>query len=56
MFFCDLLFRDYKEYHTDTTVKFTVKMSAEKLQQAERDGLHKFFKLQNTISMQSMVS
>ncbi|KAJ8320492.1 hypothetical protein KUTeg_002079 [Tegillarca granosa] len=46
---------DYKEYNTDTTVKFVVKMSAEKLAQAEEAGLHKVFKLQSTISTSSMV-
>ncbi|CAC5368042.1 TOP2 [Mytilus coruscus] len=46
---------DYKEYHTDTTVKFIVKMTSEKLAQAEETGLHKLFKLQSTISVTSMV-
>ncbi|XP_038047883.1 DNA topoisomerase 2-alpha-like isoform X2 [Patiria miniata] len=41
---------DYKEYHTDTTVKFIVKMSEEKLMQFEQEGLHKAFRVQNTIS------
>ncbi|KAK7507966.1 hypothetical protein BaRGS_00000931 [Batillaria attramentaria] len=49
------LIQDYKEYHTDTTVKFVVKMSPEKLAQAEETGLHKVFKLQTTISTASMV-
>ncbi|GAB5576893.1 DNA topoisomerase 2-beta isoform X1 [Prionailurus iriomotensis] len=35
------LISDYKEYHTDTTVKFVVKMTEEKLAQAEAAGLHK---------------
>ncbi|KAL8576595.1 DNA topoisomerase 2-alpha [Nucella lapillus] len=41
---------DYKEYHTDTTVKFVVKMLPEKLAQAEQTGLHKVFKLQSNLS------
>ena len=49
-------FRDYKEYHTDTTVKFVVKMSPEKLAQAEMTGLHKVFKLQTSFSTSYMVS
>ena len=53
---CFVSFRDYKEYHTDTTVKFTVKMSAEKLAQAEETGLHKVFKLQTSASTNTMVS
>ncbi len=40
------LISDYKEYHTDSTVKFVVRMSEEKLAQAEAAGLHKVFKLQ----------
>ncbi|XP_025107253.1 DNA topoisomerase 2-alpha-like isoform X3 [Pomacea canaliculata] len=46
---------DYKEYHTDTTVKFVVKMAPEKLAQAEESGLHKVFKLQTSLSTASMV-
>lgn len=46
---------DYKEYHTDTTVRFVVRMSNEQLAAAQRIGLHKFFKLQKTISLNSMV-
>ncbi|KAL4629674.1 DNA topoisomerase 2-beta [Arapaima gigas] len=49
------LITDYKEYHTDTTVKFVVRMSAEKLAQAEAAGLHKVFKLQSTLTCNSMV-
>ena len=51
MLFCS----DYKEYHTDTRVKFVVKMSQEKLAKAEEAGLHKVFKLQTTISTSTMV-
>ncbi|CAH8586237.1 unnamed protein product [Schistosoma turkestanicum] len=46
---------DYKEYHTDVTVRFVVKMSPEKLREAESTGLHKFFKLQTVMSTGSMV-
>lgn len=47
---------DYKEYHTDKTVKFIVNMAADKLRAAEKTkGLHTFFKLQTTISTNSMV-
>jgi len=47
---------DYKEYHTDTTVKFVVSMTADKMRAAEQTkGLHSFFKLQTTISTSSMV-
>lgn len=46
---------DYKEYHTDTTVKFVVKMSADRLSAFEGEGLHKAFKLQAPLSTTSMV-
>lgn len=41
---------DYKEYNTDTTIRFVVKMTPEKLAQAEAQGLHKIFKLQSSLS------
>uniref|UniRef100_A0A0M3IS16 TOP4c domain-containing protein n=1 Tax=Ascaris lumbricoides TaxID=6252 RepID=A0A0M3IS16_ASCLU len=46
---------DFKEYHTDTTVKFLVKMTPEKLRAAQMEGLHKVFKLQTVINTTSMV-
>ncbi|XP_028820323.1 DNA topoisomerase 2-beta isoform X3 [Denticeps clupeoides] len=49
------LINDYKEYHTDTTVKFVVRLSEEKLAQAEAAGLHKVFKLQSSLTCNSMV-
>ncbi|XP_075299453.1 DNA topoisomerase 2-alpha [Opisthocomus hoazin] len=49
------LITDYKEYHTDTTVKFVVKMTEEKLAEAEAAGLHKVFKLQTSLTCNSMV-
>ncbi|XP_075631033.1 DNA topoisomerase 2-alpha [Balearica regulorum gibbericeps] len=49
------LITDYKEYHTDTTVKFIVKMTEEKLVEAEAVGLHKVFKLQTNLTCNSMV-
>lgn len=49
------LITDYKEYHTDSTVRFVVKMTQEKLREAEAAGLHKVFKLQNSLTCNSMV-
>ncbi|XP_035756801.1 DNA topoisomerase 2-alpha [Egretta garzetta] len=49
------LITDYKEYHTDTTVKFIVKMTEEKLAEAKAVGLHKVFKLQTSLTCNSMV-
>lgn len=50
------LITDFKEYHTDTTVRFVVKMSEEKLREAEAAGLHKVFKLQSPLTCNSMVT
>ncbi|XP_013863574.1 DNA topoisomerase 2-alpha [Austrofundulus limnaeus] len=49
------LITDYKDYHTDTTVRFVVKMTPEKLREAEAAGLHKVFKLQTSLTCNSMV-
>uniref|UniRef100_A0A6Q2XLA8 DNA topoisomerase 2 n=1 Tax=Esox lucius TaxID=8010 RepID=A0A6Q2XLA8_ESOLU len=49
------LITDYKEYHTDTTVRFVVKMTEERLREAEMAGLHKVFKLQQPLTCNSMV-
>nr|DBA22322.1 TPA: hypothetical protein GDO54_013360 [Pyxicephalus adspersus] len=49
------LITDYKEYHTDTTVKFIITMTEEKLVEAEAAGLHKVFKLQTPLTCNSMV-
>ncbi|XP_015240259.1 PREDICTED: DNA topoisomerase 2-alpha-like [Cyprinodon variegatus] len=49
------LITDYKDYHTDTTVRFVVKMTEEKLREAEAAGLHKVFKLQSSLTCNSMV-
>ncbi|XP_037557472.1 DNA topoisomerase 2-alpha [Dermacentor silvarum] len=46
---------DYKEYHTDTTVRFVVTMTEEKLSKARDEGLHKVFKLQTSLTTSSMV-
>lgn len=46
---------DYKEYHTDKTVKFVIKMSAEKLAKAEQEGLHKLFKISTSINTTQFV-
>ena len=46
---------DYKEHHTDTTVRFVVTIPENNLKKAEAEGVHKFFKLQTTFSTNSMV-
>ncbi|XP_076228043.1 DNA topoisomerase 2 [Nomia melanderi] len=45
---------DYKEYNTDTSVHFVVILNRDKLVELERDGLHKAFKLQTTMTITSM--
>ena len=48
--------KGYKEYNTDTTVKFIVEMKEEDLRKAETQrGVHVFFKLQTQMSTTSMV-
>lgn len=49
------IINDYKEYHTDTTVRFVVTMSDDKFQKALGDGVHKTFKLQSSMSTSCMV-
>ncbi|XP_072343493.1 DNA topoisomerase 2-alpha [Scyliorhinus torazame] len=49
------LITDYKEYHTDTTVRFVVTMTEQKLVEAEAAGLHKVFKLNSPLTCNSMV-
>ena len=50
-----LYFSDYKDYYTDTSVKFIISMTEDKLAEAEQSGLHKKFKLESTISTSNMV-
>ncbi len=51
------LINDYKEYHTDCTVRFLVKMSKTQYQNAmnQHGNLHKFFKLQKSTALTNMV-
>ena len=46
---------DYKEYHTDTTVKFVVTLSEQRMLEAEREGFHKKFKLEGCVATSNMV-
>jgi DNA topoisomerase-2 len=46
---------DYKEYHTDTTVRFVVKLTQEQFAKFEEAGLHKSFRLQDTFKLTNMV-
>ncbi|XP_045766849.1 DNA topoisomerase 2-like isoform X1 [Maniola jurtina] len=45
---------EYREYNTDTTVRFIVSLLPGKLAEVEAEGIHKVFKLQTTISMTCM--
>ena len=51
-----VLYSDYKEYHTDTTVKFVVTLTEDKLREAQEIGIHKKFKLESSINKSNMVS
>jgi DNA topoisomerase-2 len=46
---------DYKEYHTDTTVRFVVKFSQAQFAKFSESGLHKNFRLQETFKLTNMV-
>lgn len=46
---------DYKEYHTDTTIRFVVTLSDTNLRKSLEQGLHKTFKLQTSFTLSSMV-
>ncbi|CAG4962834.1 unnamed protein product [Colias eurytheme] len=48
------LISEYREYNTDTTVRFLVTLLPGKLAEVEAEGVHKVFKLQTTISMTCM--
>lgn len=48
------LISEYREYNTDTTVRFVVTLLPGKLLEVEAEGIHKVFKLQTTISMTCM--
>ncbi|XP_013188614.2 DNA topoisomerase 2 [Amyelois transitella] len=45
---------EYREYNTDTTVRFVVSLLPGKLPEVEAEGVHKVFKLQTTISLTCM--
>lgn len=47
--------REYKEYHTDTTVHFIVELNARGQEEMERVGPESFFKLSTVISTGNMV-
>lgn len=55
MFPCLCFHSDYKEYHTDTTVRFVVNMTTAKMEEAVSVGLYKKFKLESSISIANMV-
>ncbi|GAB4817907.1 hypothetical protein N2152v2_004953 [Parachlorella kessleri] len=46
---------DYKEHHTDVSVKFVIKLAPEKMQEALAAGLHNKFKLAAKISTGNMM-
>jgi DNA topoisomerase-2 len=46
---------DYKEYHTDTTVRFVVHLTADKMAEVERIGFHKKFKLETSLNTSNLV-
>lgn len=49
------LIRDYKEYHTDTTVRFVLHLTDEQMRAAESEGIEKRFKLTTLINLNNLV-
>ncbi len=47
--------KDFREYHTDTTVKFVITLSPANMAAAEAEGVEKKFKLSNTIGLNNLV-
>jgi len=47
--------QDYKEYHTDETVRFVVSMTDPQMNKIQNTGFFKHFKLQSSLSTGSMV-
>jgi len=47
--------KDFKEYHTDSDVKFTVTMSEEMMSKTLHDGVEKMFKLIGSVATSNMV-
>ncbi|KAJ3662202.1 hypothetical protein Zmor_006558 [Zophobas morio] len=45
---------DYKEYNTDITVKFILTLQPGQMENMQREGLHKIFKLQTMLTTGSM--
>jgi len=46
---------DFKEYHTERTVHFQLKMSDEQMKEAKTQGIEKAFKLHNSINETNMM-
>merc|ERR1712072_244761 len=49
------MIEDFREYHTENTVHFTVTMTSEKMKEAEKIGLDKVFKLKSSVSTANMM-
>ncbi|KAI0978809.1 hypothetical protein GJ496_000179 [Pomphorhynchus laevis] len=46
---------DYKEYNTDITVRFVIKVTDEQMRKIKQEGFHKVFRLQKPLSLANMV-
>lgn len=47
--------KNFKEYHTNASVKFVITMYKENLQQSLNNGIHKTFKIQRSMSTTTMM-
>jgi DNA topoisomerase-2 len=53
---CSYFAQDYKEYHTNSSVRFVISMSEAEMKKAEEEGLEKRFRMTTTISTSNMVA
>ncbi|RKO97640.1 hypothetical protein CXG81DRAFT_11420, partial [Caulochytrium protostelioides] len=50
-----ILIKDYREYHTESSVHFILTLTKEQMEEAEAEGLEKRFKLTSTLNTSNMV-
>ena len=50
-----MLFSDYLEYHTDTTVRFVATLTRTMAVECDKVGYHKKFKLEGSIATSNLV-
>lgn len=51
----DLILMDVREYHTEKTVHFTVKLSGDEMKKVQSNGMDKMLKLKTSLSTDNMM-